>query len=151
MSNIGRDSSKRLWILTLYFAGLFANITVAAQDYILLTKGGGVTGNTSVFRISSSGDVAKGSGIAEVQYSEFAHLRKARTKKFFRKTRALLKEHSFNNPGNMYTSITMVEGDKDEKIVWGDTAHQPPKDVQKLYQKIEASLNRLTFSKELRK
>jgi|GEM_PF-2903412 hypothetical protein len=151
MPNVPYKAARHLQVLMLTFAGLITSTAVAAQDYILLRKGGGVTGNTTVFRISSFGEVAKGQGIAEQSFSEFSRLRKWKTKKYFRKTRALLREHSFNNPGNVHTSIALEEGGKEMKIVWGDAAHQPPKEAVKLYQKIHGSLNRLTFSKELRK
>src|ERR1044071_1722360 len=102
MLSLSSKVTNRIWALTLAFASLAIVKDAAAQDYILLTEGGGVTGNTTVFRISNGGDVAKGIGIGEPQFSEFAHLRKGKTKKYFRKTRTLLKEHSFNYPGNMY-------------------------------------------------
>lgn len=137
--------------LALSFSIVLTTIGAVAQDFILLTEGGGVTGNTTVFRISRSGEVAKGTGIVEPQYSEFAQLRKLKTNKFFRKTHALLEKRSFNYPGNMYKAIALQEDGKETKLVWGDPAYQPSRDAKKLYQKMQASLNRLTFTKELRK
>jgi hypothetical protein len=131
--------------------GAFFATSVYAQEYIVLTKGGGVTGNTTVFRISPSGEVAKGSGAIDPAYSEFAKLRKSRAKRYFRKTHALIKNETFNHPGNMYTAIALVNGEKEGKIVWGDASHETPVKATKLYKKIQASLNRLTFSKDLRK
>jgi len=123
----------------------------SAQDYITLTKGGGVTGNTTVFRISTSGEVAKGGGSVDPTFSEFAHLRKGKTRKYFRKTRALMKAETFNHPGNTYTAIALVEAGKEGKLVWGDVAHATPVEAEALYQKIQDALNRLTFRKDLRK
>jgi hypothetical protein len=123
----------------------------SAQDYITLTKGGGVTGNTTVFRISTSGEVAKGSGAIEPEFSEFAQLRKGKTRKYFRKTRALMKAQAFNYPGNTYTAIGLTEAGKEGKLVWGDGTHVTPVKAEALYQKIQDSLNRLTFHKDLRK
>jgi hypothetical protein len=136
-------------VLTVTLAFFVTN--ASAQEYIVLTKGGGVTGNTTVFRISPSGEVAKGSGTIDPAYSEFAKLRKSRAKRFFRKTRALMEKETFNYPGNMYTAIALVDGGKEGKIVWGDASHETPVKATKLYQKIQSSLNRLTFSKDLRK
>lgn len=125
--------------------------TAVGQDYIVLTRGGGVTGNTTVFRISGVGEVAKGSGVIDPEFSEFAQLRKAKAKKYFRKTRALLKEYSFNHPGNTYKAIALTGSENEGKLVWGDTTHEAPARVRRLYEKIQASLNRLTFHKDLRK
>ncbi|MEJ1238752.1 hypothetical protein WBG78_11515 [Chryseolinea sp. T2] len=145
------SKTSGILVLALTVASLIGVKDALGQHFILLTEGGGVTGNTTVFRISSGGEVAKGSGMAEPQFSEFAHLRKGKTKKYFRKTRVLVREHTLNNPGNMYKAITLVEGQKETKLVWGGTAQETPAEAQKLYQKIQASLNRLTFHKELRK
>jgi hypothetical protein len=122
-----------------------------AQDAITITKGGGVTGGVTVFRIDRSGQVSRGSGSIEPEFLEFAQLRKSKTKKYFRKTHALLKEQTFNHPGNTYTAIELVEEGNKGKVVWGDAAFETPSKAQRLYQKIQASLNKLTFRKELRK
>ena len=135
----------------LAIAGAMLVTSAVAQDYITLKKGGGVTGNITAFRISRSGQVAKGSGSIEPEFLEFAQLRKSKTKKYFRKTRALLKEQTFNYPGNTYTAIELVEEGNKGKVVWGDAAFETPSKAQRLYQKIQASLNKLTFRKELRK
>jgi len=141
--------SSRRFVLAI--AGVVLVTSAVAQDYITLKRGGGVTGNITAFRISRSGQVAKGSGSIEPEYLEFAQLRKSKAKKYFRKTRALLKEQTFNYPGNTYTAIELIEGGNEARMVWGDVTHEAPAKARKLVQKIQASLNRLTFSKELRK
>ena len=123
----------------------------AAQDYIKLSTGGGVTGNATVFRISRSGEIAKAAGSIEPEFSMFSHLRKGKTKKYFRQTRALFEKQTFNHPGNLYTSIALVEGGKESKIVWGDATQKTPGKALKVYQRIQGSLDKLTFRKELRK
>lgn len=139
-----------LWSLAVACTFAIAE-TATAQDFIILSRGGGVTGNTTVFRISAAGEVQKGSGNIEPEFSEMAHLRKSRTRKYFRKTRALLAQPAFNYPGNTFKAIALDEGGKEVKWVWGDGNHTPPAKVQKLYEKIQASLNRLTFRTDLRK
>ena len=151
MTQAGHFSLKFRRRASLAIAGAIVVMSVHAQDHITLTKGGGVTGNTTVFRILRTGEVAKSAGTIEPEFSSFAQLRKGKTRKYFRKTRALLKKQTFNHPGNLYHEIALVEGDKESKLVWGDTTQQPPAKAEKLYQTIEASLNRLTFSKNLRK
>jgi hypothetical protein len=69
---------RTLMLLVAACAITLAFQPAGAQDYITLTTGGGVTGNTTVFRISTSGEVAKGSGSIEPAFSEFAQLRKGR-------------------------------------------------------------------------
>jgi len=123
----------------------------SAQDYVTLTRGGGFTGNTAVYRISRSGEVARGAGGIEPTLSEFARLRKGKAKKFFRETRTLLNTQSFNYPGNTYTAIALTEAGKEIKWVWGDGSHATPSGAVELYENIQESLNRLTFRKELRK
>lgn len=135
----------------LALAGVLWVTSAAAQDYLTLSKGGGITGNITAFRISRSGQVAKGNGSVEPEFVEFAQLRKSKTKKYFRKTRALLKEQTFNHPGNIYAAIGLEESGIERKMVWGDATHEAPAKAKKLYQKIQASLNRLTFRKEVRK
>jgi len=144
-------TSRFVYGAILMVSGALISTTAAGQEYLMLTEGGGVTGNTTVFRISPSGEVAKGSGTVEPEFSEFAKLRKSRAKRYFRKTRALLEKETFNHPGNMYTAIALVDGAQEGKMVWGDGSHATPVKATKLYQKIQASLNRLTFSKDLRK
>lgn len=121
------------------------------QDFIVLKKGGGITGNTTVFRLSRSGEVEKGSGSIEPELTESARLRKSKTKKYFRKTGSLLNSLAFNHPGNVYTSIALVQGGRENSIVWGDSTYETPPDVRKLYQKMFTTLNRLTFHKDIRK
>ena len=147
----GPFSLKFVTRVFLAIAGAIVVMSVHAQDHITLTKGGGVTGNTTVFRISRTGEVAKSTGTIEPEFSAFAQLRKGKTRKYFRKARALLKDQTFNHPGNLYHEIALVEGDRERKLVWGDTAQRPPAKAEKLYQTMEASLNRLTFSKNPRK
>jgi hypothetical protein len=62
-----------------------------------------------------------------------------------------MKAQTFNHPGNMYTAITLAEGGKEAKLAWGDAAHATPVEAEVLYRKIQHSLNRLTFRKDLRK
>jgi hypothetical protein len=144
-------SLRSCWLATLVIAGALFVTSAVAQDTITLTKGGGVTGSVTAFRIARSGQVARGSGSIEPEFLEFAQLRKSKTKKYFRKAHALLKKQSFNHPGNTYTAIEIIEDGNKGKMVWGDAAFETPSKAQKLYQKILASLNRLTFRKELRK
>lgn len=138
-----------LWFLVVACIALAE--TALAQDYIILSRGGGVTGNTTVFRISADGEVARGSGNIEPSFSEFARLRKSKTRKYFRKTRALFAQPAFNYPGNTFKAIALNVGGKEVKWVWGDGSHTPPARTIKLYEKIQASLNRLTFRTDLRK
>jgi hypothetical protein len=135
----------------LSITGTLLVTAVLGQDAIVLTKGGGVTGVVTVFRIARSGQVSRGGGSIEPEFLEFAQLQKSKTKKYFRKTHALLKEQTFNHPGNTYIAIELAEEESKSKMVWGDTAFETPSKATRLYQKMQASLNRLTFRKELRK
>ena len=137
------------FLLVLVFFSLFSISVQAQERYMTLTSGGGFTGTAIVYKIHNDGTVYKGKGIGEVDFDERARLRKCATKKYFKKTRSLLADHpGFNHPGNIYSSIVLYENGSENKITWGDSA---PEGAKKLYQKINASLGKLTFTQEPRK
>lgn len=133
------------------FIGLFFLVCIeeshAQENYLLVTSGGGVTGIATVYKIGADGKVMKGKGLGEINYTDEAKLNKCTTKKYFKRTKALMKSSpDFNHPGNLYSSITLYDQGKESKVTWGDAAHTTPDDAKKLYQKINAKLTRLTFT-----
>ena len=57
----------------------------------------------------------------------------------------------FKHPGNLYYSIMMDNQGKETQITWGDSEYKVPADAEKLYQKIDKALTRLTFVPDMRK
>jgi hypothetical protein len=124
-----------------------------AQDrYLEVTSGGGVAGTVTRYQIATDGRVIKGKGLGEINYSEEAKLKKCSTKRYFKNAKVLMNSYpEFNHPGNLYFSIGMNDLGRESQITWGDADQKVPEDVQKLYQKINTALARLTFVPIVRK
>lgn len=121
----------------------------AQERYLLVSNGGGVAGTATVYKISSDGKVLKGKGLGEINYSEESKLKKCAARKYFKRAEKLMASSpDFNHPGNVYSSITLYEQGKENRIAWGDAEHAAPEDAKKLYQKISTRLTTLTFTPE---
>jgi hypothetical protein len=127
--------------------GLTLALAIQAQDTsLLISRGGGVTGMVTVYRIDLRGKVEKGSGVAAIAYTEEGKLKKCTTKKFFRKVKALLKAHpDYDHPGNVYSSLAYNEHSTVDKITWGDPQHQVPENISKLHRRISTALSKVKF------
>lgn len=137
--------------ITLFFI-VFARAGHAQERYLLVSSGGGVAGTATVYKISPDGQVLKGMGLGEINYTEEGRLKKCSVKKYFKGAKSLMESSpDFQHPGNLYSSISLYENGKENKITWGDAGHAVPEDAKKLYQKINAKLTRLTFTPETRK
>jgi len=122
----------------------------AQETYLLIRKGGGVTGISDVYKIDLDGKVQKGKGLGEIRYTEESKLRKCRTKKYFRKVKTLLASYpNFNHPGNLYSSIAFYDQSTERTITWGDPQKDVPDDATDLYQRISTALSKLKFTPQI--
>jgi len=134
------------------FVVAFGCSCLAQDRYIQVTSGGGVVGTATRYKMSLDGKVLKGKGLGEITYSEATKLKKCTVKKYFKKSKKLaLSYPGFNHPGNVYYSILVYDHGEETQLTWGDAGHQVPEGVEKLYQKINSSLTRLSFMPESHK
>jgi hypothetical protein len=119
-----------------------------SQDRILvLTSGGGVTGVATVYQISRDGNVLKGKGRGEVNYSEQGKIKKCRARKFYRAAHKLTESSSgFNHPGNIYYSIATKENGEQMKMTWGDPQNPVRDDAKKLFTRITDAISKVNFT-----
>lgn len=141
---------KLLLFILLTLAGIPA--LFAQEKTLLISNGGGIAGTSTVYKIDRDGTVEKGKGTVEVTYDERATIKKCTARKYFRRADALIRAYpEFNHPGNLYSSIAVMDPGHETKIVWGSAEHPVPDDVKKLFQKINDKLKHLTFTSEPRK
>jgi hypothetical protein len=126
---------------------LFIFASVFAQDkHVTIGSGGGITGAATVFKITPSGKVYKGSGLAEIKYAECAKISKSRAKKIIKSiTEHVQNAGTFDHPGNIYYFLTIADGDKPKKITWGDSNHPVKEDTRKLYAEIQSVVSTLKY------
>jgi hypothetical protein len=129
----------------LFFLLLSASYIASAQeDYILFGKGGGFTGEVSVYKISPKGNVYKGSGIAEIVYSGCSKIKKKEAREIFRNVDKIL-TMPFNQPGNMYYFIQRVKEGSEQKYTWGANDFKVTEDIKSLYQEAMQKFSSLTY------
>lgn len=125
----------------------FVKIGHAQEAYVLIKKGGGITGIADVYKVGQDGKVQKGNGLGEILYTQESKLKKCPTKRYFRKVKALLATYpNYNHPGNLYFSIAHYDGSSERTITWGDPQKKVPDDASKLFQKISTALSKLKFT-----
>lgn len=126
---------------------LFIFASVFAQDkHVTIGSGGGITGTVTVFKITPNGKVYKGSGLADIQYTGCAKIRKSRARKIIRSiTQHVQNVGTFNHPDNMYYFFSTSDGANPQKISWGDASYPVNPDTQKLYTEIQSVVSRLKY------
>lgn len=148
----GFPVKSRRFARLFFVLGLFLTVTVSSaqdQNVLVLTRGGGVTGHTTVYIVKRDGQVLRSIGTDPARdpadFSEAAKLGKCKTRRYFRKTCALMEENSFNHPGNMYSSLLLRQDGKQSELVWGDPQYEVSEKVQAWFKKMQSKLGRLTF------
>jgi len=123
------------------------SFTAAAQDkFITLGSGGGFTGNTTMYKVTPKGEVFKGTGIGEVQFSLCGKIKIAKAKQMITQVDDQVSAAtSFNHPGNLFYFISYTEDNNVRTITWGDVEHPIQEDVKKLYDEVLASVNGVSF------
>jgi hypothetical protein len=131
-------------ILLILLIASFSSVQ-AQEDYISISKGGGVTGSATVHKFLFSGDVLKGQGIGDIRFTEKSFLKRRTRKKFFTRAEKSILESS-THPGNMYYSIMYSHNGKLTTVTWGAEGYTPKEEVKKLYEDLSAKIQVLTFS-----
>jgi hypothetical protein len=123
------------------------SFTAAAQDtFITLGSGGGFTGNTTTYKVTPKGEVFKGTGIGDVQFSLCGKIKKSKAKQMMTQVADQVSATtSFNHPGNLFYFISYTEDNNVRTIKWGDAEHPIQADVKKLYDEVLASVNGVSF------
>lgn len=136
----------RLFFLLL-ISMIFVFASVFAQDkHVTIGSGGGITGTATVFKITPTGKVYKGSGLANITYAECGKISKSRAKKIIKSvTQHVQNAGTFDHPGNMYYFFTTSVGATPQKITWGDASHPVKEDTQKLYTEIQSVVSSLKY------
>jgi hypothetical protein len=124
----------------------------AQSEYLVIGKGGGLSGAVTQYRIQRNGKVYKGNGNVDILYSEKGKIRKSDAKKFYADLKNI-PEPSFHHPGNVYYFIQSPCDTSDLRYTWGDPAYKVPDALGKLYQSVMnkvASLKYKTVKKPLK-
>jgi hypothetical protein len=138
------SSSAKVSVLSAMFFILC--ITAHAQEnYISISKGGGITGSATVYKLYSNGDLFKGQGLGDIRFTEKSIVKKCARKKFFQQAEKLSLE-PFQHPGNIYYSITYAHQGKTVIVTWGAEGHLPPDGAKKLYEDLFTKIETLKFS-----
>ena len=123
------------------------SVGYSQESYLLVSSGGGVVGTATVYKITRDGKVMKGQGLGEIAYTEQSKLKKCAARKYFKGAKAVLEASpDFIHPGNMYSSLAVVDEGKENRITWGNAEYPVPEEARKLYSKINTAMSRLTFS-----
>jgi hypothetical protein len=136
---------KSVCVVFLLFGCL---LTAHAQqgDALIAGSGGGFTGMVTVYKIFADGKVYKGKGVAEIQYTECAKIRKTKAKKLMHRATQTMKDVAeFNAPGNQYYFLTTVLQGKETKATWGAADRPAPAPLKDLYQEVQAMAAGLTY------
>jgi len=100
----------------------------------------------NAYKIFMDGKVYKGKGVAEIQYTECARIRKAKARKLIRcATQTLSSAGEFNAPGNQYFFLITVQQGKENKTTWGAADRPVPEALKNLYQEVQGMVSALTY------
>ena len=135
------------WAFVLFFL-LSTCLTLCAQqgDMLIAGSGGGFTGMANAYKVFIDGKVYKGTGVAGIQYTECAKIRRSKAKKIIqRAAQALSAAGEFSAPGNQYYFLTVVEQGKEMKATWGAADRPVPDALKTLYQEVQGMVAGLSY------
>jgi hypothetical protein len=99
-------------------------------------EGGGFSGRETTYVLLDNGQIFKKGGISD-PYTEMSSFPSSKAKRLFKRAQSLrLMELDFQDPGNIYSFIEIVEGDQVRRIVWGGKKPVPPA-VTAFYQELQ--------------
>lgn len=134
-------------ILLFYLLSVITHCAYSQECFLIVRSGGGITGMATVYQIDPDGQVLKGRGLGQINYSEKSTIQKSLARKFYRKTRKLVeKSPAFDHPGNIYYSLAARENGNEVKMTWGAIEYPAPEQAKKLYDEITKILTGLTFT-----
>ena len=126
---------------------LFLSQEARAQDQVVVIgSGGGFSGAVTAYKITSKGEVLKGSGVVEIKYTECAKIKKSTAKKIIDNTsREALLVKEFNHPGNMYSFLSIENGKEQTRLTWGDNNTPAPEKIRQLHADILKTVGSLRY------
>jgi hypothetical protein len=126
---------------------VISHCACSQECFLIVRSGGGITGRATVYQIGINGEVLRGTGLGEINYSEESTIQKSVAKKYYRKTRKLIgNSPAFDHPGNIYYSLGAQENGKEVKMTWGAIEYPAPEQAKNLYNEITKILTGLTFT-----
>ncbi|NJK87366.1 MAG: hypothetical protein HC906_16655 [Bacteroidales bacterium] len=121
--------------------------TIISQDngkYLIVGQGGGITGKVQQYKITCNGEVLKGSGLIEINYSQSSDIGKKKAKKYFKRIKAV-QTTPFKHPGNMYYFIEFFDEGEETKYTWGSNDFSTPEELKSLYKEIWGKISALEY------
>jgi hypothetical protein len=116
----------------------------AQPEYLIFGKGGGIAGEVTQYRILSNGKVYKGTGKADILYSQKGKICKSDAKKIYADLMNI-PDTSFHHPGNIYYFIQVPGDSADVRYTWGDPAYKVPDNLGELYRNTVGEVAKLKF------
>jgi len=120
--------------------------TCAQNQAIVIGGGGGFSGAVTAYKITPKGEVLKGTGVAEIKYTDCAKIKKSKAKKMIddaKREAASIKE--FNHPGNMYSFLAIEQETEQTRLTWGDSQTPAPEGIRQLHADILKTVGTLRF------
>ena len=126
---------------------LFLSHSLHAQtQVIVIGSGGGFSGTVTAYKITPKGEILKGTGIAEINYTECAKIKKSKAQNFIdlaNREATSIKE--FNHPGNMYSFLAIEQEKEKTRLTWGDPKTPVPEGLRQLHADILKNVSTLRF------
>lgn len=108
---------------------------------IIISEGGGVTGQTTQYIILENGQVFVRT-IYPASLKELNKLKKNTVEGIFDRVGKLrIEEMNFQHPGNMTHSLSLKSGNDLQEIKWGDPGFPVPPSILECYQFIREQIN----------
>jgi hypothetical protein len=125
-----------LFVFAFLFSGCGLFKYKIPYDKVVFGKGGGFTGKYDEYFIDNKGDLYK-KDPASAAFTLLKSLSKKQYKSLFREIKKNdLITVAFNNPYNYSYYIEIYDGDKSNRIVWGNATNPPPSAVTAVFQKL---------------
>ena len=99
-------------------------------------EGGGFTGRETTFILLDNGQIFRKEGMKD-QFTELSSISQSKAKHLYKRAEKLgLMNLDFQDPGNIYSFIEIIDGDQVRRIVWGGNKPLPPA-VAEYYQALQ--------------
>lgn len=103
-------------------------------DMLRFGKGGGITGSVTEFVLSDKGALYRGEGMMDRTFTKVKSLPRGIFSQMVTNYQVLgLGELEINQPGDLYFFLEYQHEGKTQRLVWGDTRYDPPKNLQLFY------------------
>lgn len=131
----------------LLFINAFFISNAQKIDSVIIGNGGGFSGRVFAFKILKE-NIEKGSGLAEIKFSETCKIPSKCSHKLFKNAQNLLaKKLEINAPANTYQFVEIYADGKVFKFMWSEI-NSNSKDVKEFYDMHLKYFNELKFIKK---